>query len=241
MEVIVLKNSKKIGKYVGQVIIDAIKENPKIVLGLATGSSPVTTYNYLIKDHKKNNTDWSEIKTFNLDEYIGLDQQNPQSYFQFMKNHLFNYVNIKDENINIPIGTGDYEKFAKTYDKKIAEAGGIDIQILGLGENGHIGFNEPPCDFNSKTQVIDLVESTISANSRFFNSIDEVPKRAVSMGIDSIMKAKKILLIAFGENKANAIKQLIQGEISTNVPCTILQKHKNVYVIIDKNIEKLLK
>ncbi len=240
MNIKILNNENEIGRYVGEIVADYIKNNSKVVLGFATGDSPITTYKFLIQDHIKNKTDWSNVISFNLDEYIGLEKENKHSYYYFMQKKLFEKVNIDKKNIHIPIGTGDYVNFAKKYDNSIKKFGGIDLQILGLGSNGHIGFNEPPCDFNSKTQVVNLVESTIKANSRFFKTFDEVPKQAVSMGIKTIMQAKKIVLIAYGDNKSFAIKELLEGKISNNVPCTILQKHHDVTVVIDKKAAKLL-
>ncbi|AHF61327.1 glucosamine-6-phosphate deaminase [Spiroplasma mirum ATCC 29335] len=234
MKLIVVENKNEIGKVVGKMFVNAVQANPKIVLGFATGSSPETTYQYLIDDYQRNNTDWSNVVSFNLDEYIGLEPTHPQSYHYFMNDKLFNHINIKKENTHVPQGTGDYVVFVKQYDEMIKKAGGIDIQLLGVGTNGHVGFNEPPADFNSLTGVVDLVESTIKANARFFDSIDQVPKQAVSMGIKSILNAKKIILIADGHAKTQAIKQLIEGEISNEWPCTSLQMHNDVTVVVDK-------
>ncbi|WP_368487205.1 glucosamine-6-phosphate deaminase [Spiroplasma sp. DGKH1] len=241
MKLIVVENKNEIGKVVGKMFVNAVQANPKIVLGFATGSSPETTYQYLINDYQQNHTDWSNVVAFNLDEYIGLEPTHPQSYRYFMNEKLFNHINIKKENTHVPQGTGDYVAFANQYDEMIKKAGGIDIQLLGVGTNGHVGFNEPPADFNSLTRVVDLVKSTIEANARFFDSIDQVPKQAVSMGIKSILNAKKIILIADGPGKAQAIKQLIEGEISNEWPCTSLQMHNDVTVVVDKAAAGLLR
>ncbi|WP_342252262.1 glucosamine-6-phosphate deaminase [Spiroplasma endosymbiont of Amphibalanus improvisus] len=240
MKVIVLNSKEEIGIQTSKIMIEEVKNKSDTIFGLATGSSPITTYEAIIGDHQDKGTDWSKVKTFNLDEYVGLSPDHNQSYRHFMNVNLFDHINIDKKNTFIPTGVGDYEGFASKYDDLIAEHGGIDVQLLGLGTNGHIGFNEPPVDFESKTSVVDLVESTIEANSRFFQSINEVPKKAVSMGIQTIMKAKKIILIANGKSKATAIKQLIEGNVDKNWPCTILQKHKNLTIIIDDEASSLL-
>ncbi|AGM26391.1 glucosamine-6-phosphate deaminase [Spiroplasma syrphidicola EA-1] len=240
MKVIIVEDKAAIGHTVGQMFVNAVKNNPKVIFGLATGSSPESTYQYLIEDYQTNHTDWSNVKTFNLDEYIGLEPTHPQSYRHFMNEKLFNHINIQKENTYVPSGVGDYVSLAKQYDQKIAEAGGIDLQLLGVGTNGHIGFNEPPADFDSLTGVVDLVEATFQANARFFDSINDVPKQAVSMGIKSILNARKIVLIADGEGKAEAIKHLVEGEISNLWPCTALQNHPDVTIVIDYKAASLL-
>lgn len=240
MKIIELNNKEEIAKYVSKKVISKVKNNKKAVIGFATGTSPLLTYKEIIKDHQKNHTSWKDITTFNLDEYISLPKDHKQSYNYFMHHNLFDYLDLKQENINIPLGVNNYQEFANKYDQKIIDAGGIDLQILGLGINGHIGFNEPPCDFESKTRVVNLVKSTIKANSRFFKNINEVPKQAVSMGIKSIINAKKIILIAFGFNKAKAIKELVEGKISINWPCTVLRNHKDFTLVIDKEAKSLL-
>ncbi|AGM25341.1 glucosamine-6-phosphate deaminase [Spiroplasma chrysopicola] len=240
MKVIIVDDKVAIGQTVGQMFVDAVKNNPKVIFGLATGSSPELTYQYLIEDYQANHTDWSNVKTFNLDEYIGLEPTHSQSYRYFMNEKLFNHINIKKENTYVPSGVGDYVALAKQYDEKIAMAGGIDLQLLGVGTNGHIGFNEPPADFDSLTGVVDLVEATFQANARFFDSINDVPKQAVSMGIKSILNARKIVLIADGEGKAQAIKHLVEGEISNLWPCTALQTHQDVTIVIDQKAASLL-
>ncbi|MFU0252247.1 glucosamine-6-phosphate deaminase [Spiroplasma sp. Moj] len=240
MKLIIVEDKNAIGKVVGQIFVNYVQQNPKVVFGLATGSSPETTYQYIIEDYKKNKTDWSKVTTFNLDEYIGLEPNHPQSYRYFMNEKLFNHLNINKKHIYVPLGTGNYIAYAKEYDNLIAKSGGIDLQLLGLGTNGHVGFNEPPADFNSLTGVVDLVPSTIEANARFFTSPGDVPHQAVSMGIKSILNAKKIILIANGTNKAHAVKQLVEGEISNLWPCTALQMHQDVTVVVDKAAAGLL-
>ncbi|MBH8622649.1 MULTISPECIES: glucosamine-6-phosphate deaminase [Spiroplasma] len=240
MKLIVVEDENAIGKVVGQIFVNTVQQNPKIVFGLATGSSPEPIYQYLIEDYQKNKTDWSKVTTFNLDEYVGLEPTHLQSYRYFMNEKLFDHLNIDKNHTYVPLETGDYVAGAKEYDALIAKAGGIDLQLLGVGTNGHVGFNEPLADFNSLTGVVDLVETTIQANARFFASANEVPKQAVSMGIKSILNAKKIILIANGSNKAQAIKQLVEGEINNLWPCTALQMHQDVTVVVDKTAAGLL-
>ena len=209
-------------------------------LGLATGSSPLGLYERMVEDHKKNKTDYSRITTFNLDEYVGLPTTHPQSYYAFMHDNLFEGVEIPEENTHIPSGFGDLEKNCKDYDEMIRN-NPIDIQLLGIGSNGHIGFNEPGTSFEIGTHVTDLKESTRKDNARFFDPLgEEVPRQALTMGLKTIMSAKKILLIAMGEKKQKPIKELIEGKISEDVPATILQKHRDVVVIIDKEAAGLL-
>lgn len=207
---------------------------PGKVLGLATGSTPLGLYARMVKDHEENKTSYADIKTFNLDEYVGLPISHPESYYAFMHKNLFNHLDINEENVHIPCGLGDdLEEKAKQYDRMIDE-NPVDIQILGIGSDGHIAFNEPGTPFDSLTHVCDLAESTIKDNCRFFeNDMSKVPTQAVTQGIATIMKAKNILLIATGENKAQAIKDMLEGEISEDCPASILRKHDNVTVILD--------
>ncbi|AHI54161.1 glucosamine-6-phosphate deaminase [Spiroplasma sabaudiense Ar-1343] len=238
MKVIKVLNEKEVGKVAGDLILSAIQSNSSSILGLATGSTPESTYEYLIEDFKKNKTDWSKVKTFNLDEYVGLSPDHKKSYRYFMNDKLFHKINIDIKNTHVPDGLKIENP--EDYDKLISKNGGIDLQLLGIGTNGHIGFNEPGTSFDSLTSVVDLTAETIEVNSRFFESALEVPKKAVSMGLTSIMNARKIVLIAIGKNKAEAIKQLINGNISINWPCTILQNHKDVTVIIDEEAASLI-
>lgn len=241
MKIIVVEDKIQLGRTTSQMILDFINSKPIPVLGLATGSTPESTYQFLVEDYQKNHTDWSHVISFNLDEYLGLTMDDKQSYRYFMNYKLFNHININKDNTFIPLSICDVESFANQYDQMILEKGGIDLQLLGIGENGHIGFNEPPADFESLTSIVDLVPSTIKANSRFFATIDQVPVKAISMGIKSILNAKKIILIANGENKAQAIKQLVDGKIDSTWPCTALRMHNDVIVIIDKKAASLLK
>lgn len=235
MRIIITKDYNKLSILAANEIIKLINEKPNCVLGLATGSTPLGTYKNLIDSYNKNKVDFSNVISFNLDEYLGLDSTHPQSYRCFMDNNLFNHINIKKENTHIPNGTAsDIKSECLNYDKSIKNIGNIDLQLLGIGSNGHIGFNEPSCYLISETHVTDLQEKTIKANSRFFNSIDEVPKRAITMGLHSIMSAKKIILLASGENKSDIIHSLVKGKITTHIPASVLLLHKNVTVILDE-------
>lgn len=240
MKVIVKKDYESMSKEAANIIKDEMVKNPNIVLGLATGSTPVGMYNELIRLHKEEGLDFSNVTTFNLDEYVGIDEEHPNSYHYFMKDVLFNHININMENTFVPDGKADDpESYCKEYDRLIEEKGGIDIQILGIGENGHIAFNEPDEKLNVGTSIVDLTQSTIKANSRFFDSIDEVPKTAITMGIGSIMKAKKIILLANGKKKAKVIKELLKGDkITTDLPASMLLLHPNVTVIVDEEAYK---
>jgi len=208
---------------------------PNCVLGLATGSTPLGTYKQLIEWYKKGDLDFSRVKTANLDEYKGLTRDNEQSYYYFMRENLFKHVNIKLENTNIPDGTEtDAYKEAARYEEAVKELGGVDLQLLGLGHNGHIGFNEPSDIFPKDTHIVDLQESTIDANKRFFDSVIEVPRQAYTMGIGTIMRAKKILLIISGADKADILHEAICGPVTPQVPASILQLHPDVIIVADE-------
>ena len=213
MKVIIVENYEEASQEAAKIFINQVKEKPKSILGLATGSTPVRMYELLREDHEKNHTSYKDVKSYNLDEYFGLDASHPQSYHYFMYKNLFNGIDIKDE-----------------------------IQLLGIGSNGHIGFNEPGTDFNSKTHYVDLKESTIKDNARLFFNGDEdaVPKQAISMGIQNIMDAKSVVLIACGKNKENAVKGMIEGPVTPELPASVLQNHKDVTVIIDTAAAALL-
>ncbi|WP_026389707.1 glucosamine-6-phosphate deaminase [[Acholeplasma] multilocale] len=238
MKVIKLKNEQEVGSKSAEILANRIKENSKIVLGLATGSTPIPLYNNLIDKFKNKEIDFKHTTTFNLDEYLGLKPTDIQSYRYFMNEKLFNHINIDLENTFIP--SGDANVDPSQYDALIEKHGGIDLQVLGLGVNGHIGFNEPNTPFDSLTSIVELTESTIEANSRLFDRKEDVPLKAVSMGLQSIMNAREIILLATGKNKAEAIKQLVEGEISIEWPCTVLRRHENVTVLIDEEAGTLL-
>ncbi len=239
MKLIICKNKEEIALKASSFLNKQIIKKPNSILGLATGSSPIRTYELLIEAYKNKLTDWSQITTFNLDEYVGLEKSHPQSYDYFMHNLLFEKLNIKDENINIVSGIGNLKNNISDFQNKLNDYK-IDVQLLGLGQNGHIAFNEPGSSFDSEVHVVKLTQNTIDSNARFFDSANEVPKEAITMGIKSIMQAKTILLLTDGAHKAEAVKELVEGKIDTKWPCTILQDHPNVTVIVDQEAASLL-
>ncbi|MGN2369859.1 glucosamine-6-phosphate deaminase [Clostridium cagae] len=241
MKILVCENYDKLSEKSAQIIMSQITLKSNSILGLATGSTPIGMYKKLVEMYENKMIDFSDVKTFNLDEYQNLPISNDQSYHYFMDDNLFNYINVKRENIHIPNGmANDIENECIKYDNLIKEAGGIDIQVLGIGNNAHIGFNEPTVNFEKKTYVVELEESTKIANARFFNSLDEVPSKAITMGIGSIFESKKIMLLATGENKAKAIYDTIYGKVTPEVPASILQFHDDLIVILDKEAASLL-
>ena len=235
MRIIIEANYDEMSKKVSKLIAKHIFYKPRTVLGLATGETPLGMYKELVSLYDSDLIDFHDITTFNLDEYLGLDKDNPQSYNYYMHNNLFNHINIPKDNINIPLGLAtDIAKEAIDYELKIRRIGGIDLQILGIGRNGHIGFNEPDIKFEALTHVVKLDNQTIEDNSRFFDSMDEVPNQAISMGIKTIMRAKKIILMASGIEKADTIRDSIYGNITPTLPASVLQLHPNVTYILDK-------
>lgn len=236
MRFIKFKTYEEMSAFVADLFAAQLKLKPDSVLGLATGSTPVGTYKKLIEMYKNGEIDFSQCTTFNLDEYYPISKSNTQSYDYFMKEHLFNHVNISTERINIPDGEAkDAEIECASYDKKIDAAGGIDIQLLGLGENGHIGFNEPDTALIPGTHLTALTTSTIEANSRFFDSADDVPKSALTMGVGSILKAKKIIIAINGAKKLPALNKLLEGCVDTSCPATLLNLHSDVIVAYSEN------
>ncbi|EFV76119.1 glucosamine-6-phosphate isomerase [Bacillus sp. 2_A_57_CT2] len=235
MEIIKVNSYEEMSKTAADYIIRKIRQHPEATLGLATGSTPVGTYKRLIEDHQGNKTTYKKVTTFNLDEYIGLSGENPQSYRYFMDSVLFNHLDIQKENTFVPNGTAeDLGEECRNYESKLKNHGGIDLQILGIGNNGHIGFNEPGTSFSSKTHIVDLADSTIKANARFFHTIEEVPTQAITMGISTIMQSREILLLASGEAKADAIQKLLGNGVNEHFPASILKNHPNVKVIADE-------
>lgn len=238
----IFKNSAEASLIVAQEIAQLIKtkqeKNKPCVLGLATGSSPIKVYEELVRLHKEEGLSFSNVVTFNLDEYYPMSRENNQSYFYFMHQHLFNHIDINPENVNIPDGTVTSENLTQyciDYEMKIKNAGGLDFQLLGIGRTGHVGFNEPGSHINSGTRIITLDHITRVDASFDFNGIDSVPKRAVTMGVSTILRSKRIILMAWGQNKADIIKRTIQGEISSEVPATFLQNHDNVTFVLDQS------
>lgn len=241
MKLIVVNNYEELSKVAAKEFSKIIKEKENAVLGLATGGSPVGMYKELIRMYEQKELNFSKITTVNLDEYIGLNPEHNQSYRYFMNNNLFNHINIDKSNTFVPNGLAeDLEAQCKEYDQKIVELGGIDIQLLGVGNNGHIAFNEPNNELSSGTHIISLTDNTIEANARFFDNIYDVPRKAITMGVGGIMKAKKIILIASGESKAEAIKGIFSGKITTANPATMLQMHRDVTIIVDEAAAKLI-
>lgn len=240
MKVIITENYEEMSKKAAEVVVELLKQKPQCVLGLATGSTPIGLYQNLIKAYKDGIVSFDGVTSANLDEYVGLYKEHVQSYAYFMRANLFDHVDIKTENLNIPDGSKkDLDAECARY-SAFLQANPQDLQVLGIGSNGHIGFNEPGTPFDSKTHLVNLTESTIKDNSRLFDSIDEVPTQAVTMGIAEIMKSKKILILASGENKANAVYQTVKGEISESCPASILQNHPDCILIADKAAAKLL-
>lgn len=238
---VIVGSEKEISNLLAEEFIKVVQEKPNAVLGLATGTSPLGVYANLAKANKEGRVSFKDCTTFNLDEYVGLEGTHNQSYRYFMNENLFNHIDIDKKNTNVLLGVGDYKTFMNDYDNKIAQAGGIDIQILGIGSDGHIAFNEPGTSFDSLTHETELTEQTIKDNSRLFNDISEVPTRAVTMGLKSIMNAKKIVLIATGKNKAKAVYGMLKGELTEDMPCSILQKHSDVTVYCDEDAYSLCK
>ncbi|WP_440897805.1 glucosamine-6-phosphate deaminase [Amphibacillus sp. Q70] len=242
MKIVKVKDYQEMSEWASKQVIDKIKASDQFVLGLATGSTPEGLYQNLIDAYKEQEVSFKNVITFNLDEYIGLGADNPNSYRYFMDEKLFNHIDIDPKHAHLPNGVAtDIEQECKDYEALIKETGEIDLQILGLGVNGHIGFNEPGTSFSSRTQMTDLVEATIEANSRFFDHKEDVPTQAITMGIKSIMESNEIILLASGENKAEAVKQLVEGEVTEDFPASVLQKHPQVTIVIDEAAASLLK
>jgi glucosamine-6-phosphate deaminase len=234
MLVIRCKNYDECSKAASDIFKNALKENPNMILGLATGSSPIGIYQNLIKDYENGEISFKNVRTYNLDEYVGITREHPQSYYYFMNDNLFNHVDINKENVHVPFAyEGRYEESCKAYTEELKKVS-VDIQLLGIGANGHIGFNEPGTPFDQETFVVTLAEKTRQDNKRFFNSIDEVPTHAMTMGIANIMNAKSILMLISGAGKADTVVNLLKGEITPDFPASILHKHPNVTVIIDE-------
>ena len=235
MRIIKAKDYDDLSRKAANIISAQVLLKPDCVLGLATGSTPIGTYKQLIEWYEKGDLDFSAAKSVNLDEYRGLTKDNDQSYYYFMYNNLFKHININMENTNVPDGTEpDSEKECSRYENVIEAYGGVDLQLLGLGPNGHIGFNEPDKDFPRTTHCVDLTQSTIEANKRFFASVDDVPKQAYTMGIGTIMKARKILLVVSGADKAQILHDVLCGPVTPEVPASILQLHSDVIVVADE-------
>ena len=239
MKVIILDNAQQIGEAAGKLFVDAIRENPHIVLGLATGATPIPTYQYMYKAYENGEVSFKDVRTYNLDEYVNLPKADKNSYYTFMHEQLFNHTDILEENVHFLNGNAsDVESECQRYDEELREAG-IDIQLLGIGRNGHIGFNEPSDAFTKSSFQVQLTDSTIAANSKYFDE-NPMPHYALTMGVGSIMTAKKIVLIATGKEKAEAMAAMIHGDVSPNCPASILNFHPDSVVFMDKEAASLL-
>ncbi|ORU00649.1 Glucosamine-6-phosphate deaminase [Anaerovibrio sp. JC8] len=241
MRIIITESYEQMGVEAANIVAGQIYLKPDSVLGLATGSTPVSMYQRLAAVHKSVGLDFSQVTTFNLDEYIGMSPDNPQSYHYFMQENFFRHINIRPENVFLPDGMADdMVAEGERYEKLIASRGGIDLQVLGIGQNAHIGFNEPDVKFAATTHKVELDEETIQANSRFFNSVSDVPRYAISMGIKTIMMAEHVILLANGRNKAEAVYKAVCGDVTPEAPASILQLHRDVAIILDKQAASLL-
>lgn len=235
MQIYRAKDYEDMSKKAANIIASQVVLKPDCVLGLATGSTPIGAYKDLVEKYEQGDLDFSQVTTVNLDEYKGLPRENDQSYYYFMHDNLFDHVNVKPENTHLPDGTKeDANEECARYEELIRSLGGQDLQLLGLGHNGHIGFNEPDTVFEKTTHCVDLQESTIEANKRFFASADDVPKQAYTMGIGTIMQAKKILVVVSGEDKADTVAKAFFGPVTPEVPASILQFHKDVILVADE-------
>jgi len=235
VEVIVNETYEEMGKTAARVVAKTLNAKPNAVLGLATGSTPLSLYQELVRMHKDEGLDFSQVTTFNLDEYVGLKIDHPQSYHYFMNENLFQHINVPAANIHIPSGTTDnYEAFCNWYERRIVECGGIDLQVLGIGSDGHIAFNEPSSSLGSRTRIKTLAKPTIEDNARFFDSAEEVPIYAITMGVGTILEARKILLLANKESKAPAITAAIEGPVTSLCTASALQLHPDTMFILDR-------
>ena len=235
MQISIVKEYEALSRAAAEVVAEQIRSVPDAVVGFATGSTPLGLYRHLVRLHQNEGLDFSRITCFNLDEYLGLPFQHEQSYHYFMWQNLFNHVNVHPQSVYIPSGTcKDPRQFCAWYEQQIAKAGGIDLQILGLGENGHLAFNEPGASLGSRTRVTVLTQDTIHANARFFDHPDDVPREAITMGIGTIMEARKLLLLARGKKKAKAVSAMVEGALSSMMPASALQMHPEAVVILDE-------
>jgi len=244
MRVIIVKNYEEMSKEAANIVKELVIKKPNCVLGLATGSTPVGLYKELVRMHKEEGLDFSKVITFNLDEYYGLSGDHPQSYRYFMDVNLFNGINIKKENTHVPDGTiplDKIEEYCKKYEEMIKKAGGIDLQVLGIGGDGHIAFNEPGSSLNSRTRLVALDEQTIKDNSRFFEKIEDVPRFALSMGVGTILEAKEIIFLANGIKKAEVVAKAIEGPVTSQITASALQLHPRVTAILDEEAASQLK
>ena len=240
MDIKIFNNAEEIAVAAAQLYKELIAQKPNAVLGLATGATPVPTYKKIIELYNNGEISFKDVTTFNLDEYCDLDKNDKNSYYTFMHENLFNHIDIREENVNFLDGNAeDCDAESKRYAEAIKAAGGIDLQLLGIGTNGHIAFNEPADKFTDEAFKVTLTQSTIDSNQQYFGDVP-MPRYAMTMGIGSIMRSKKILLIATGEKKAKAIKAMVSGEITPQIPCSILNEHKDVIIMLDKAAASLI-
>ena len=234
MEIIIRDDYASVSPQAAAAVADLLRAQPQAVLGLATGSTPLGLYQELIRLHREENLDFSQVTTFNLDEYVGLAADHPQSYHYFMHDNLFRHINVPHENIHIPDGTAsDYRAFCESYEARIESCGGIDLQVLGIGSDGHIAFNEPGSSLASRTRIKTLARQTIEDNARFFDSVDDVPIYAITMGVGTILDARKIILLANGANKASAVAAAVEGPVTSMCTASVLQNHPDTIFFLD--------
>jgi len=242
MEIIVKETAEEMSKVAARVVAATLNAKPNAVLGLATGSTPLGLYQELVRMHKEEGLDFSQVTTFNLDEYVGLPGSHPQSYHYFMHENLFKHINIPKQNIHIPSGTThNYAAFCQWYENRIKECGGIDLQVLGIGSDGHIAFNEPGSSLGSRTRIKTLAKQTIEDNARFFDSPEQVPIYAITMGVGTILEARKIILLANGKKKAKAVAAAIEGPVTSMITASALQLHRDCMFILDREAASELK
>ena len=243
MEIIIQENGQAASEAAARVVARLVREKPDAVLGLATGSTPLMLYKELIRLHKEEGLDFSEVSTFNLDEYVGLEKEHPQSYHTFMWENLFSQINIQPENVHIPDGMAvDVPASCAAYERGIVAAGGVDLQVPGIGSDGHIGFNEPTSSFASRTRIKTLTQQTVLDNARFFEGNESrVPRHCITMGIGTIMDARMNLMLAFGANKAAAVAATVEGPVASTIPASILQHHPSAKIFMDKDAATDLK
>mgnify|MGYP005845270257 CR=1 FL=1 len=235
MEITICKTYKEMSKTAARMVADLVNAKPNAVLGLATGSSPLGLYQELVRMHKEEGLDFAQVRTFNLDEYVGLPADHVCSYHYFMRENLFKHINIAKENIHIPSGTTrNYRAFCEWYENRIVECGGIDLQLLGIGADGHIAFNEPTSSLASRTRLKTLARQTIEDNARFFQRVEDVPTYAITMGVGTILEARQLLLVANGKKKADAVAKMIEGPVTSMVTASAVQNHPDVHVFLDE-------
>jgi glucosamine-6-phosphate deaminase len=235
MKILVCKDYEELSRKSAEIVVSQVNQKKDSVLGLATGGTPVGMYQELVKSYREGKVDFGKVITFNLDEYYGVDPKNVNSYHYYMNTNFFDHVNIDRKNINIPNGMSkDIEKECREYDEKIQSLGGIDLQILGVGLNGHIGFNEPARELMSTTHITDLTKETINANARFFEDISQVPTKAITVGMATILRSKKIVVLINGKNKSKIFDKITGKKITTQIPATLLQLHPDVTIVVDE-------